>query len=202
MSEALSIIEQAANSILTPAIVRPSPSTVVAALLEAEKAARHEKIPAAFEQFIGDWRLCLITGTQKTRQKAGIVMGAGRYIPQWIKITISYQKGSENHPSTQFETGFVENNVEFGTLKLTVAGPTKFLPNKNILAFDFTRITIKLFGSKIYQGTMRGGQAKEAEFYTEKIGKQAFFAFFVIQKNYIAARGRGGGLALWAKLSQ
>ena len=193
--ENLSILEQAAQS-----NSKPSPDAVVAALLEAEKNGKKNKIRYAFDQLIGNWQLCFITGTKKTRQKAGIVLGAGRYIPQWIaKIQITYSAEPVAGGEENSETGRVENSVQVGAIELTLSGPTKFLPN-NILAFDFTRITVKLLGKTVYQGFIRGGEAREAEFFSLSVGKQAFFAYFLVEDGIIAARGRGGGLALWGRV--
>ena len=72
--ENISILEQAAKS-----NVKLSSNEVVAALLAAEKNAKKTKTRYSFTQLIGKWQLCFITGTKKTRQKAGIVLGAGRY---------------------------------------------------------------------------------------------------------------------------
>jgi hypothetical protein len=191
--ENISILEQAAKS-----NTKPSPAAVVAALLEAEKRAKQNKIRYGFEQLIGNWQLCFITGTKKTRQKAGIVLGAGRYIPEWVaKIQIAYSAEPVADGEADSETGRVENSVQVGAIVLTLSGPTKFLVNKNILAFDFTRITVKLLGKTVYQGFIRGGEAREAEFFSLSVGKQAFFAYFLVEDGIIAARGRGGGLALW-----
>ena len=41
---------------------------------------------------------------------------------------------------------------------------------------------------------------KEESFYTDKISHQAFFAYFYLSEGAIAARGRGGGLALWSRV--
>jgi len=194
--ENISILEQAAQS-----NSKPSPATVVAALLEAEKRAKQNKIRYGFEQLIGNWRLCFITGTKKTRQKAGIVLGAGRYIPEWVaKIQIAYSAQAVAEGEADSETGRVENSVQVGAIVLTLSGPTKFLVNKNILAFDFTRITVKLLGKTVYQGFIRGGEAREAEFFSLSVGKQAFFVYFLVEDGIIAARGRGGGLALWRRV--
>ncbi len=192
--ENISVLEQATKS-----NSKPSSAAVVAALLEAEKSAKQNKIRYSFEQLIGNWRLCFITGTKKTRQKAGIVLGAGRYIPEWVaKIQIAYSVEPVTEGETLGETGKVENSVRVGAIELTLSGPTKFLVNKNILAFDFTRITVKLLGKTVYQGFIRAGESREAEFFSLSVGKQAFFTYFLIEDGIIAARGRGGGLALWA----
>lgn len=173
----------------------PSSQEVVANLLNAEKIARKEKLSNSLEDLIGTWRLRFITGTKKTRKKAGIVLGTGRYLPRIIKIKITYDR-DQNESS---ETGKVENSVQFAFLNLSLTGPVKFLARKNILAFDFTVITVTIFGFKLYQSYIRGGKCQEKEFYQTKISKQAFFTYFLIQENFIAARGKGGGLALWNK---
>lgn len=193
--ENISILEQATNS--NP---KPSSNAVVAALLAAEKNAKKTKTHYSFEQLMGNWQLCFITGTKKTRKKAGIVLGAGRYIPQWIaKISIAYSAESVAEGEENSEIGRVENSVKVGTMEMTLSGPTKFLPN-NILAFDFTRITVKLLGKTVYQGYIRGGESRETEFLSLSVGKQAFFAYFLVEDAIIAARGRGGGLALWGRV--
>ncbi|HEY9874077.1 MAG TPA: hypothetical protein V6D12_11605 [Candidatus Obscuribacterales bacterium] len=187
------ILEQAAKAFTTNP---PAPEKVVSELLEAEKKAKHSKERYFFHQLIGTWRLCFITGTKKTRARAGIVLGAGRYVPKFIKIKIFY---ANTTPEQDIDAGTVENCVEFGGLRIALTGITKFLPKKNILAFDFTRMNIQLFGATLYKGYIRGGERKEQEFYQESVSKQAFFSYFLVQDEMIAARGRGGGLALWRR---
>ncbi len=192
-------IEQAANSVLVTSAIKPPATEVVEALLQAEKNARIDKYSYSFEDLIGNWRLCFITGTKKTRAKAGIVLGAGRYLPQLVKIELSYSPVSVEVEKLDFQPGEIENKVTLGGLKLIVSGPAKFFNKKNILAFDFTQMTIQLWGVKLFSGYIRDGQVKESKFYNESISKQAFFAYFLISKKAIAARGRGGGLAIWGR---
>ena len=173
----------------------PQPTAVVDALLTWEKKARKNKPNYTFEQLIGTWKLQFITGTKKTRQQAGIVLGAGRYLPSFVTIELTYSSEEDKANLSRR----VENSVKLGGLTLTLTGPVKFLESKNILGFDFTAIKIKLFKFQLYNGYLRHGKAKEAEFYGQKIGKQAFFSYFLITENLIAARGRGGGLALWSR---
>ncbi|MGK7918393.1 MAG: hypothetical protein AB4080_00065 [Trichodesmium sp.] len=199
--ENIHLIETAANSFVTNAPNKPAPDDVVSALIQIEKEAKKHKQTSKIEQLSGNWQLCFITGTKKTRKRAGIVLGAGRYIPNWVKITLSYFSPlNTSETPQQLEIGGVENTVEFAGLKLSLSGPTKFIDKKNILVFDFTKITIKLFGVKLYSGYIRGGKDSEDKFATESVSKQAFFAYFLIEENLIAARGRGGGLAIWGKL--
>ncbi|MEC4985390.1 MAG: hypothetical protein SAJ37_16135 [Oscillatoria sp. PMC 1068.18] len=193
------LLIEAANSVIQNQPNKPNPKDVVEALLQAEKAAKKAKISDNYEQLLGTWRLCFITGTKKTRQRAGIVLGSGRYLPRWLTINLSYSQLNELPKTENFTTGKVKNTVQFGNSEFSLQGCTKFLSPKNILAFDFTQMKVKLFGITCYDGYIRGGKEAEAKFLQEKIGKQAFFAYFIISDRLIAARGRGSGLALWGK---
>ena len=170
----------------------PEPSRLVTALLEQEKASKKGKISYSFADLIGCWKLRFITGTKKTRKKAGIVLGSGRYIPRLIKIQIVYQ-------GDRLNTGRVTNSVNTAGVSFSLTGPIKFILAKNILAFDFTTIKITVFGIPIYNGYLKNGREKEAEFERQSLKHQAFFSYFFISDNAIAARGRGGGLALWTR---
>ncbi len=178
---------------------RPKPETVVSTLVNLERVGKKATSLASYKQLMGKWRLCFITGTKKTRQRAGVILGAGRYLPSWLKIHLSYAENSDDLNLTEAEPGRVENSVSVAGLTLTLSGPTKFLPKQKILAFDFTHLTLQVLGKAIYSGNIRGGQNSQDKFDQEPLKKQAFFRYFLLEENYIAARGRGGGLAVWRR---
>jgi hypothetical protein len=190
------LLEQAAFS-----AIKPSPQAVVTALIEAEKTARRTRQRYGLSELIGNWQLGFISGTKKIRSQAAPVLGAGRYIPQWVEICLSYRltDSEKSTTSSHSQRGWVENTVRCGGLEISLSGPIKFLESNNILAFDFTRLTLRLLGLKLYEGYIRGGKTSEANFETQSLSQQAFFAYFFVQKNLIAARGRGGGLAFWKR---
>ena len=187
-------IEEAADYLQNKSAKPPESQAVVEALIAAEKAVKQTKVDYGYSQLIGNWRLGFITGTKKTRKRAGVVLGAGRFLSKLVKIQLSYSK-SEDSP----DKGNVENSVQFGLLQIVLTGPVKFWNNKNILAFDFIRMRLSLSGLKLYQGYIRGGKDREENFDTQTLKQQAFFTYFLIEDNYIAARGKGGGLALWTR---
>ena len=192
--KSLSIVERAAKLTAKPADI-PNSSEVVEALLEIEKAQKKAKNNYCFTDLIGTWNLRFITGTKKSRKRMGIALGSGRYIPQLLSIQIAYEADRQK----TFNTGRVKNTVIVGFITFSLSGPVKFLERKNILAFDFTRTIVKFFGRSIYDGYIKDGASREQKFYQEKINQQAFFSYFLIQDRFIAARGKGGGLALWTK---
>jgi hypothetical protein len=89
--------------------------------------------------------------------------------------------------------------VQLGSMLLKLTGPARYLGKKNLLAFDFTQMQISLFGRVIYNGKFGGSKDKIEDFYERAIAKLPFFAFFLVTEDLIAARGRGGGLALWIR---
>lgn len=174
----------------------PAPK-VVEALIEEEKKAKKLKTKNSFVDLLGTWQLRFVTGTKKTRKKAGVVLGAGKYLPKLTKITITYLQD----PALDSEQGWVENCVSLPGLRLSLKGPVKFWAAKNILVFDFTRINLQLFGQKIFDNYLKSGKIKESSFFSDSIKKQAFFVYFYIDAKAIAARGKGGGLAIWTSLN-
>lgn len=187
-------LEQAVEFLSTSSSKRPTSEAVVEALLEAEKITKQTKEGYKYSQLLGSWSLGFITGTKKVKGKAGVILGAGNFLPFWVKIQLSYSQ-----LEAEQEQGRVENSVQVGPLKMILIGPVLFFSKKNILAFDFTQMQLYLSGVRLYKGYIRGGKDRETHFYQQKLKEQAFFTYFLVRDNYIAARGRGGGLALWTK---
>lgn len=176
---------------------KPKSDLLVDALLLAEKANHQQKIKYNLDQLIGNWQLYFITGTKNSRQKFGNLIGAGFYVPPFIKISINYSK-NPNETANE-EQGEVENKVQVGLVKFALTGPIKYIAKKNILGFDFTHLAMSILGAKVYQKDVRGGVKSHEYFFQSSIKKQAFFSYFLVTDKFIAARGRGGGLALWKK---
>jgi hypothetical protein len=187
-------LDRAVAFLTTTTSAPPAPEAVVEALLQAEKSAKRSKVCHTYEQLLGTWRLGFITGTKRTRQKAGVVLGAGRFLPKWVEIHLTY---SQSEPAS--ERGTVDNSVKLGPLQLVLTGPTQFWQKTNRLAFDFTQMRVSLSGLKLYEGYIRKGRDSEAKFYERSVKEQAFFTYFLVEERCIAARGRGGGLALWTR---
>lgn len=127
-------------------------------------------------------------------------VGKGFYLPRIVPAQISFGARTPILEPSQ-STVEISNLLQFGSLLFKLTGPAKYLGKKNLLAFDFTHVQLSLFGRAIYSGGFRGGKSQAVNFSTQSIAKLPFFAFFLISEGFIAARGRGGGLALWVKVS-
>lgn len=173
----------------------PSAQDTLTALLNAEKQSHSDKPQYKFEQFLGSWQLYFINGTNQSRSQFAHLLKDGFYLPPFIPIKITYSSDPNNR-----NQGRIMNTVTVGLVTFTLEGPCKFIEKKNILAFDFTYLTMFILGKKIYSQNIRGGQNSDEKFFSQSISKQAFFSYFLITDKFIAARGRGGGLALWKKI--
>ncbi|MBL1209959.1 hypothetical protein [Geminocystis sp. GBBB08] len=174
----------------------PKSKTLFEALLEAEKYSHKQKPQYQFEQFKGYWQLHFITGTKNSQKKFGNFLGSGFYLPSLFKVIISYS--SDENFANQ---GRIENIIKFGLVKFIIDGPCKFISAKNIVAFDFTYLKMFILEIKTYSQNIRSGKDSETDFFDSNISKQAFFTYFYLTENLMAARGRGGGLALWKKVN-
>lgn len=190
MLEQESIIKQAVSK----SDANPDSALLVEALLEREKQKAKNSALPSLNSMLGTWNLRFITGTKKTRKKAGVILGAGRYIPRLIKIQLEYH--SDNPDSN---LGKVINSVDLLPIGLSLSGPIEFFPRSRILAFDFTYLKLTIGSRCIYQGYIQNGLQRETEFSRTKLKNRAFFKYFAIETNAIAARGKGGGLALWSR---
>jgi len=196
MNNPLTILQQALTK------HKPNPDQINQALLELEKSSKKSKQNYQFESLLGTWQLCFITGTKKAKQRAGIVLGKGFYLPNLVKINLTYSNDEKSSNSQEYKSAIMNNVVQIGLMSLSVCGCAKFYPEKNILAFDFTRISVNLLGKTIYQGEIRGGKIQEEKFAQQPLKKLPFFHYFYLGENLICARGKGGGLAMWKLISK
>jgi len=195
MADFTSTLSQAVAAYSGQGGALPTAETLVNALLEAEKAAKQERLSYPFESLLGKWQLCFATGTKKARQRGGIILGKGLYVPKFVAVQISFS-ATLDQDSTKGEIG---NQVQLGPVLFQLTGPAQYLGKKNLLAFDFNYLLFSLFGRMVYNKQIRSGQTQAEDFYDKSIGKLPFFAFFLVTEDFIAARGRGGGLALWIR---
>jgi hypothetical protein len=172
---------------------RPTTDAMVTALQEAEIAARREKLVIPFESLLGEWRLCFATGASKDKQRGGIKLGRGYYLPKFTPASIAFTHDLKS------STGTATNRLLVAGIQVQFTGPCRYPGKKNLLIFDFTEIQLKVFRTTVYQGKIRSGKGGGQDFEKLSIAKLPFFAFFWAGTNGIAARGRGGGLALWVR---
>jgi hypothetical protein len=163
---------------------RPSTSEVIEALRSTEKALKKTPVPIPLAAIEGTWRLQFASGAKKT--KRGLKLGKGYYWPSWVYAAISFEA-----------TGKIQNQLRLGGLEIRFTGPCRAHDKQNIVVFDFTQLQV-LIGEKVLYSRSINKYPVE-EFGARSIAKLPFFVFLWANEQAIAARGRGGGLAIWVK---
>lgn len=180
----LQVLEAAASG------AKPSAQQVTAALLDAERQAKAERRQFAPEALLGTWRL-RFTAPKKPAYKAGKPQGSGFYMPGIAIASLCFSRDDGQLT--------IQNQLQVGPAKLRFTGPAKFLPKKNLLAFDFVRLQVLVGDLTLINFPLRSKAAKAGDFAATSVAKLPFFSFFLAEEGYVAARGRSGGLALWVR---
>ena len=173
---------------------RPAGRDIVEALLTLEKAAKQQRSRITIESLSGDWKLAFATSGKirpSDRRRSGF------YWPKFTPARISFHPNPDAE-KTDSPPLCIQNRIRLGQLELILSGFARYLEPKNLLAFDLTQLQVQIFGKTLYQGKFPSPTTAE-NFAGQPIGKLAFFSFFIARDRWIAARGKGGGLAIWVR---
>ncbi|EFN55176.1 hypothetical protein CHLNCDRAFT_134317 [Chlorella variabilis] len=129
------------------------------------------------------WRLVFTSGTKQVQDALkGVGKGGGQYFP----LT-----ACQRWDATKQE---IENGIYLGRFAaLTFKGPYKM--DGKVLAFDFDTLNLRLGG---WTPSFPLKAKLDASKFTRG-KKDPFFVFFYVDSGLICARGRGGGIAVWAR---
>jgi hypothetical protein len=158
-------------------------------LLAAERLSRQRGSGLTLEALEANWRLDQVWGKQRNAPpKAGAAA-----LLRSLNATLSIRAG--NKP-TSFR---IQNSVQLGMLQLHFEGPGHLRGRRPVLVFWFEKLEVRLGPWPLIQRVL----PKPAE------AKLPFFALIASgstrgsssatngEERWLAARGRGGGLALW-----
>ena len=173
---------------------RPTAAATVMALLQTEASIRQTRSQFSESDLLGNWQLHFVSAGKVSLSSKRL---RGFFLPSFLPAQIGF-KHSDVNDSTPLR---ITNQVTIGLIQLKFTGPARFESKKNLLGFDFTRIEVIALGQRVYDGAVPSSRINQ-NFQDISIGKLPFFAFFAVTDGFIAARGRGGGLAMWVKQSE
>ncbi|KAK9843583.1 hypothetical protein WJX84_003634 [Apatococcus fuscideae] len=166
------------------------PTTAVA---EAMRVLEKAKVQAAdWKTTLGgaaspgrSWKLIFTSGEKRVKDAAkGLAKGGGVYVPI---NAVQRWDASKNE---------IENGIYLGHVAaLTFRGP--FDMDGKRLAFDFNKLRVKV-GPLSKEFTLKPGDFGTKKEDARK-GDGPFFLFAYADDDICVARGRGGGLAMWAR---
>ena len=85
----------------------------------------------------------------------------------------------------------IKNSISFGILSITFYGQAKLKGKRPLLPFFYEKLIINIGNFSLIDKTLKKPEEKQ----------MPFFSLVAISKenNWLCARGRGGGLAIWIK---
>eukprot|EP00929_Paragymnodinium_shiwhaense_P003893 TRINITY_DN104606_c0_g1_i1.p1 TRINITY_DN104606_c0_g1~~TRINITY_DN104606_c0_g1_i1.p1 ORF type:complete len:251 (+),score=61.18 TRINITY_DN104606_c0_g1_i1:65-817(+) len=157
-----------------------SPEDVFESIRLLEKNKNAEGAASDMQPFLtGEWRLIYTTGTAKTEKEVGRI----NYVP-----IVAVQR-------FDMEKKFIRNGVYLGPISLEFEGELRWIAERQRLEFDFEEL--KICGMTLpLPDFIRGAAGMRS---SKPYKKQPAFDFVAADGTVIAARGAGGGVALWLR---
>lgn len=176
------------------------PEEVLTALESLEKLMREKRkkegkqvAQQVLDNLTGEWRLIFTTGTKKTQERTG-------------KINYFPLKAIQAFDATK-DPMYIENAIYAGDFALIkFRGDFEFDLNRSKLEFEFDNIAILGFNINLKKGEAaqlgaKTGLGSESNVKNAEKGKKAFFNWISADGDIATARGGGGGIALWQKVT-
>ncbi|WP_126147108.1 hypothetical protein [Synechococcus elongatus] len=168
------------------ALLQSDAAALAEQLLASERQARSQRPAITSADLEGLWQLQ--AGLNKT--------GRLWRWPAFLPATLEYRW-------IEAESGQITNQICLGAMRFRFRGPCQFEVGRNLLWFDFEQWQLAWGDRLLVQGRLGGAAA--ASRLSDRLQqrprpKLPFFHYFSVTPTVIAARGRGGGVALWQKV--
>jgi len=156
------------------------------ALLELERRCRYLATGLDAEQLIGPWQLVQTWAKGQNEPAAA---------SSWLLRTLAAQLRIDAGPSPG-ELRLI-NRVSLGALSLQFSGQGQLKGRRPLLMFWFERVQLQLGSIKLLDRAIAKPETAKLPFFALIARGQAADGEGLAARQWLAARGRGGGLALW-----
>jgi hypothetical protein len=151
-------------------------------LLARERHSRHHGSGLLGDDLFGQWRVEEVWGKEGAKPSPG----AGAAL-RALKATLAIGPGENQRL-------ILHNSIRLGLLTLCFLGPGELKGRRPLLMFHFRELRLSVAGRTLVSLPLPAPAA----------GKEPFFALIASDQGetgsrWLAARGRGGGLALWVR---
>ena len=147
-----------------------------------EKFSQQQGSGIIYEDLLGVWKFHYVW-----KKNSDGIDNISSSILQVLSASLELErKYPENPPN--FE---IKNSVNFGLLKIIFSGSAVLKGTRPLLPFYFKKINVKIGSFSIIEKVLEKTEEK----------KRPFFSLIGISKenNWMCARGKGGGIAIWVK---
>jgi len=165
--------------------MQTSPAPSGAELLALERQSRAHGSGVGLSELVGCWRLEQLWSKAEAKP-----LGGPAALLRQLQASLTIATASESPPLQSGQPVSVHNSVQLGPLQLQFRGHGSLQGKRPLLQFWFEELEVRLGQRAIWrQPINRRPQPK----------RLPFFALIGCQANWLAARGRGGGVALWRR---
>ena len=152
-------------------------------ILSLEKIANKEGSGINFDQLIGNWKFQFVW-----KKGSDSIDNISSSFLQVLSGTLELSKIESKDDQPIFE---IKNSIKFGLLSIVFLGEAFLKGKRPLLYFYFKNLYIQVGGFNLIRRSIEKTNPK----------KMPFFSLIAInkKKEWLCARGKGGGLAIWLK---
>lgn len=163
-------------------------------LLELERTARRSGCGIAAEQLLGRWNLVQTWPRRGGEPPASVASALLRALQAQLAFERPAPAGEQDIASAPL---LIRNSVRLGPVELRFCGEARLAGKRPLLVFDFERLQLRLGSANLLDLPL----PRKDPFAERQAAALPFFALIAGGSNsgWLAARGRGGGLALWIR---
>ena len=147
-----------------------------------EKNSQKNGSGIVYEELLGIWKFKYVWGN-----KLDEIKNVSSSILQVLSARLELKRKNKED-QINYE---IKNSINFGLLNITFLGSAKLKGLRPLLTFYFEELKISISNFPIFNKELKKPENK----------KMPFFSLVGIstKDNWLCARGRGGGLAIWIK---
>tara|TARA_B100000965_G_C19349308_1_gene651037 strand:+ start:194 stop:694 length:501 start_codon:yes stop_codon:yes gene_type:complete len=152
-------------------------------IINLESISNKDGTGICYEDLIGTWRFNSVwkKGSEEIDSLSSSIL-------QVLTAKLELKKNNSQNNSCDFE---IKNSIRFGILSIIFCGQASLKGKKPLLPFFFENLVINIGSFTLVDKPLK--KPKEKQF--------PFFSLIAMSKDndWMCARGRGGGLAIWIK---
>lgn len=155
-------------------------------LLDLERRSRLEGTGLERGDLIGSWRLERIWSKGRLRPAS---MSAALLRGLAARLQVAEGEGADRL--------LLVNSVRLGAIELCFEGAGRLQGRRPLLVFSFDRLRLLLGGQVVFERALASPDPRRTPFFALIGAERARDPVLAEPMGWLAARGRGGGLALW-----
>ena len=148
-----------------------------------ERIAKKDGSSISYEQLIGIWKFNSVW-----KKGSDQIDNLSSAILQVLSAKLELKKKNSKTSNLNFE---IKNSISFGVLSIVFYGHASLRGIRPLLPFYFENLSINIGKFTLVKKLLKKPEEK----------RMPFFSLIAMskEKNWMCARGRGGGLAIWIK---